>query len=55
LLQSNITAAFNAMVKKMKYFFACLILPIVPILLIAIFGIGALYFGVVNQFEREVQ
>ena len=50
-----VKAAFDSMVKKMKYFFACLIIPIVPILLIAVFGLGALYFGVVSQFERRVQ
>ena len=36
----------------MKYFLACLIIPAVPILLIAVFGIGALYFGVTNLMER---
>jgi len=36
----------------MKYFLACLIIPAVPVLLIAVFGIGALYFGVTNLMER---
>jgi len=45
-------AAVNAMVVKMKYFIACLIMPIIPILLLAFFGMGALYFGVASRFER---
>jgi len=43
------------MVVKMKYIFACLIVPIIPVLLIAVFGIGALYFGVTNQLEQRGQ
>jgi len=43
------------MVMKMKYLIACLIMPIVPILLIAFFGIGALYFGVTSRLERLAQ
>jgi hypothetical protein len=39
----------------MKYIFACLIIPIIPILLIAVFGLGALYFGVTNLQERMKQ
>jgi hypothetical protein len=39
----------------MKYFIACLILPIIPILLMAFFGLGALYFGVADQLERMMQ
>ena len=44
-----------AMVVKMKYFFACLMMPIIPILLIAFFAIGAVYFGVTNRMERMGQ
>ncbi len=40
------------MVVKMKYLFACLMMPIIPILLIVFFAIGALYFGVTNRMER---
>jgi hypothetical protein len=39
----------------MKYFLACLIIPIVPVLVIAFFGFGALYFGVANVLERIEQ
>ena len=39
----------------MKYFFACLMMPIIPILLIAFFAIGAVYFGVTNRMERMGQ
>jgi len=39
----------------MKYFLACLLIPIIPILLIAVFGLGALYFGVANLQERMRQ
>ena len=45
-------AVVNAMVVKMKYFIACLIMPIIPIVLLAFFGMGALYFGVASRFER---
>jgi uncharacterized integral membrane protein len=48
-------AVVNAMVAKMKYFIACLIMPIIPILLLAFFGMGALYFGVTSRFERMGQ
>jgi len=44
-----------AMERKMKYFLACLIIPFIPILLIAVFGIGALYFAVANQLEQSGQ
>jgi len=37
----------------MKYFFAFLIIPTIPILLIVIFGFGALYFAVENLMERK--
>jgi hypothetical protein len=37
---------------EMRYFLACLIVLTVPILLIAVFGFGALYFGVANLLER---
>ena len=36
----------------MKYIIACLILPIIPVVLIAVFGLGALYFGVTDLLER---
>jgi len=39
----------------MKYFLACLIMPIGLILLIAVFGIGALCFGVAKLLERMRQ
>jgi hypothetical protein len=48
-------AVVDVMVVKMKYFFACLIIPIVPIMLIAVFAIGALYFVVTDQLERSGQ
>jgi hypothetical protein len=35
----------------MKYFLACLIILTVPILLITVFGLGALYIGVANLLE----
>lgn len=35
----------------MKYFLVCLIFPIILILLIVVFGFGALYFGVDNLQE----
>jgi hypothetical protein len=40
---------------KMKYFLACLIIPTIPILLIAVFGLGAMYFCVANLLERMRQ
>jgi hypothetical protein len=51
----SLKVVVNAMVVKMKYLFACLIIPIVTILLFAVFGIGALYFGVTNHLERSGQ
>lgn len=54
-LHSRYECADDAKVVKMKYIFACLIVPIVPVLLIAVFGIGALYFGVTNQMEQKVR
>jgi len=48
-------AVVNTMVEKMKYFFAFLIMPIIPILLLAFFGMGALYFGVTSRLERMGQ
>ncbi len=35
----------------MKYFLACLIIPAIPILLIVVFGLGALYYCAVNLLE----
>jgi hypothetical protein len=35
----------------MKYFIACLFILAVPILLIAVFGLGGLYFGVANLLD----
>ena len=37
----------------MKYFLACLFIPSALILLIAVFGIGALYIGVSNLATRK--
>ena len=36
----------------MKYFSACLIILMVPILLLVIFGLGAVYFGMADLLER---
>lgn len=36
----------------MKYFIACLIIPVVQILFFAAFGVGALCFGLANLLER---
>lgn len=51
----NTYAAVNAMVVKMKYFTVCLVMPIIPVLLVAFFGMGALCFGVTSRFERMGQ
>jgi hypothetical protein len=40
---------------KMKYFLAGLIFPIIPVVLVAVFGIGALYFGAAKLLERMRQ
>jgi len=37
----------------MKYFFACLIIPTGLVLIIAVFGFGALCFGVADLMERR--
>jgi len=39
----------------MKYFLACLIVPTTLALLTAVFGLGALYFCVINLHERMVR
>jgi hypothetical protein len=39
----------------MKYFLACLILPIVSMLVIVVFGLGALCFGVANLLDQMRQ
>lgn len=39
----------------MKYFLAFMIIPTVPILLLVVFGIGALYFAVDSILERKEQ
>ncbi|MDH4234299.1 MAG: hypothetical protein OEV15_04090 [Gallionella sp.] len=46
-------SAVEGMEEEMKYFFAFLIIPTIPILLIVIFGFGALYFAVENLMERK--
>jgi hypothetical protein len=55
LLGYQYDAMVYAKVWRMKYLFALLIIPMVPILLIAVFGIGALYFGVTNQIGQKMQ
>jgi len=39
----------------MKYFLAFLIIPTVPVLLMVIFGVGALYFALDNLLERRAR
>jgi hypothetical protein len=39
----------------MKYFLACLILPIVSMFVIVLFGVGALCFGVDNLLDQMRQ
>lgn len=39
----------------MKFFLACLIILAVSMLLLAVFGLGGLYFGAVNLFDLMMQ